>query len=60
MEDFAFTYSSLQIEAKMGFEGDEASKDTAEEMMPASAADSADLSFMNEPFGDAEGDWSFD
>lgn len=50
----------LQVEAKMGFEGEDALEVSDMEPPVGSAAGSAaDLSFLNQPFDDAEGDWSF-
>lgn len=51
----------LQVEAKMGFEGGEGDPEVSESGVPAiSGGSAADLSFLNQPFEDAEGDWSFD
>ena len=44
----------------MGYEGAEGEAEDSEIEAPAiSAGSAADLSFLNQPFDDAEGDWSF-
>ena len=52
----------LQVEAKMGYEAaeGEAEAEASETEAPAILTGSAaDLSFLSQPFDDAEGDWSF-
>lgn len=44
----------------MGYEGAEQEADPSEAKAPGISAGSAtDLSFLNQPFDEAEGDWSF-
>ena len=45
----------------MGYEGEEEGLEASDLEVPtASAGSAADLSFLNQPFDEAEGDWSFD